>query len=149
MIYSKKVLQHFRNPHNQGVIKKADAIGKVGNAVCGDVMKIYLKVNTPKSAKNAKVRQNINNMIIKDIKFETLGCAAAIAVTSALTVMVKGKTVERALAITKDDIVRDLGGLPAPKIHCSMLGVEALHEAIENYKVRSESSYAKATGDKK
>lgn len=134
MTYSKKVLEHFKNPHNQGSIKKADAVGKVGNAVCGDVMKIYLKVDTPKTAKNAKSSQEISESVIQDIKFETLGCAAAIAVTSALTVMAKGKTIKEALAITKDDIVKDLGGLPAVKVHCSMLGVEALEKAINNYK---------------
>ncbi|MFA5087302.1 MAG: iron-sulfur cluster assembly scaffold protein [Candidatus Paceibacterota bacterium] len=117
-MYSDKVLEHFKHPHNQGVISDANAIGEVGNPVCGDVMKIYLKVE---------------DNIIKDIKFETLGCAAAIAVSSALTDMVKGKTIEEALKITKDKIVEDLGGLPVQKVHCSMLGVEALHEAIKNY----------------
>ena len=121
MAYSKKVLEHFKNPHNQGVIKNADAVGKVGNPTCGDVMKIYIKVKDNK---------------IKDIKFETLGCAAAIAVSSALTDMVKGKTISQALKVTKDKIVKDLGGLPPVKVHCSMLGVEALHEAINKYKVR-------------
>lgn len=118
MQYTDKVISHFRSPHNQGVIKDANAIGQKGNPVCGDVMKIYLK---------------IENNVIDDVKFETLGCAAAIAVSSALTDMVKGKTLQEALKITKDEIVNDLGGLPAPKIHCSMLGVEALHEAIEKY----------------
>jgi len=121
MIYSKKVLKHFKNPHNQGVIKNADAVGKVGNPTCGDVMKIYIKVKDNK---------------IKDIKFETLGCAAAIAVSSALTDMVKGKTIDEALKVTKDEIVKDLGGLPPVKVHCSMLGVEALHEAIKNLKLK-------------
>ena len=121
MAYSKKVLEHFKNPHNQGVIKNADAVGKVGNPTCGDVMKIYIKVKDNK---------------IKDIKFETLGCAAAIAVSSALTDMVKGKTISQALKVTKDKIVKDLGGLPPIKIHCSMLGVEALHEAITNCELR-------------
>jgi len=121
MIYSKKVLNHFKNPHNQGVIKNADAVGKVGNPSCGDVMKIYLKIKGNK---------------IEDIKFETLGCAAAIAVSSALTDMVKGKTIEKALKVTKDMIVKDLGGLPPVKIHCSMLGVEALHEAIKSYELK-------------
>ncbi len=119
MIYSDKVLEHFKKPHNQGVIADANAIGEVGNPVCGDVMKIYLK---------------IEGEVIKDIKFETLGCAAAIAVSSVLTDLVRNKTLEQALQITKDKIVEDLGGLPAPKIHCSMLGVEALHDAIKNYK---------------
>lgn len=118
-MYTDKVLKHFKNPHNQGAIKNADAVGEKGNVSCGDVMRIYLKVE-----KN----------VIKDIKFETFGCAAAIAVTSALTDMVKGKTLEEALKVTKDNIVEDLGGLPAPKVHCSMLGVDALHEAISKYK---------------
>jgi len=119
MSYSKKVLKHFKNPYNQGIIKGADAIGKVGNPICGDVMKIYLK---------------IKDNIIQDIKFETLGCAAAIAVSSALTQAAKGKTLNQALKITKDQIVKDLGGLPVIKIHCSMLGVEALRQAIMKYK---------------
>ncbi|MDD4412402.1 MAG: iron-sulfur cluster assembly scaffold protein [Patescibacteria group bacterium] len=117
-MYSQKVIDHFKNPHNQGSIADADAIGQEGNPVCGDIMKIYLK---------------INNNIIEDIKFETLGCAAAIAVSSALTDIAKGKTLDEALLLTKDAIVEDLGGLPAPKIHCSMLGVEALHSAIKQY----------------
>ena len=121
MQYTQKVLDHFKKPHNQGVIKNADAVGQAGNPVCGDVMKIYLKV------KNNK---------IADVKFETLGCAAAIAVSSSLTDLVKGLTLEDALAVTKDRIVEDLGGLPPVKIHCSMLGVEALHEAIKGYKAR-------------
>ncbi|MCK5415975.1 iron-sulfur cluster assembly scaffold protein [Candidatus Parcubacteria bacterium] len=118
-MYSKKVIEHFKNPHNQGQIEKSDAIGQKGNMACGDVMKIYLQ---------------IENNIIKDIKFETFGCAAAIAVTSAMTDIAKGKTIDEALAITKDNIVKDLGGLPEPKIHCSMLGIDALREAINNYK---------------
>jgi len=123
MQYSKKVIEHFKNPHNQGKIKDADAIGQVGNPSCGDVMKIYLKIN-----KNKK-----GDKVIKDIKFETLGCAAAISVSSALTDRAKGMTLEKALKINKDDIVKDLGGLPPVKVHCSMLGVEALHQAIEKY----------------
>ncbi|MBI2459039.1 MAG: iron-sulfur cluster assembly scaffold protein [Parcubacteria group bacterium] len=122
MQYSKKVIEHFRNPHNQGRIKNADAVGQVGNAACGDVMKIYLKINENKKGEK----------IIKDIKFETLGCAAAISVSSALTDLAKGKTLAQALAITKDKIVKDLGGLPPIKVHCSMLGVEALRLAINN-----------------
>ncbi|HTX86731.1 MAG TPA: iron-sulfur cluster assembly scaffold protein [Candidatus Nanoarchaeia archaeon] len=118
-MYSQKVLEHFKNPRNQGEMKNCDAVGQEGNPVCGDVMKIYLK---------------IENNIIKDVKFETLGCAAAIAVSSDLTEMVKGKTLDEALKITKDDVVKDLGGLPPVKVHCSMLGVDALRKAIENYK---------------
>lgn len=129
MPYSKKVIQHFKNPHNQGVIKNADAVGKVGNPMCGDILKIYIKIGRKRAEKGGKGKD-----FIKDIKFETLGCAAAIAVSSVLTDIVKGKTLDEALKITKDKIVKGLGGLPAPKVHCSMLGVEALHKAIENYK---------------
>ncbi|MDP3043353.1 MAG: iron-sulfur cluster assembly scaffold protein [bacterium] len=127
MQYTKKVIQHFRNPHNQGVIKNADAIGQAGNPVCGDILKIYLKIRRGKDKKGG--------WIIKDVKFETLGCAAAIAVSSALTDRAKGKTLDEALKITKDKIVKDLGGLPPVKIHCSMLAVEALRKAIKNLNI--------------
>lgn len=118
--YSKKVIEHFRNPRNQGVIKDADAVGQEGNAACGDVMKMYLKIKDDH---------------IKDVKFETLGCAASIAVSSALTEMIKGKTLEEAMNVSKDDVASDLGGLPPIKMHCSMLGVDTLHTAIKNYKL--------------
>ena len=124
--YTKKVLEHFKNPHNFGRMKKPDGVGKVGNILCGDIMHIYIKVGKGKKGRG----------IIKDIKFETLGCAAAIAVSSSLTEMVKGKTLDQAMKITKNDVVKDLGGLPSVKVHCSMLGVEALHEAIENYELK-------------
>lgn len=124
MQYTQKVINHFKNPHNQGVIENADAVGQVGNPACGDVMKIYLKIEKNQSQVD----------FIKDIKFETLGCAAAIAVSSALTDRSMGKTLDEASGITKDEIVKDLGGLPPVKIHCSMLGVEALRKAIEKYK---------------
>lgn len=129
MLYSKKVIKHFKNPRNQGVIKNADAIGQAGNPVCGDVMKIYLKVGE-KTKKDARDKIKF----IKDIKFETLGCAAAIAVSSALTQKVKGMDLDKAMRVKKDDIVQDLGGLPPAKIHCSMLGVEALQKAIGKIK---------------
>lgn len=132
MPYSKKVIEHFKNPHNQGVIKNADAVGKVGNPVCGDVMKIYLRIGEKKVQEGEDGEKVVE--FIKDIKFETLGCAAAIAVSSALTDIVKGKTLDEALKITKDKIVKDLGGLPAPKVHCSMLGVGALHKAINEFR---------------
>ncbi len=119
MLYSPKVIQHFQKPHNQGSLAHPSAVGQVGNPVCGDIMKIYLQ---------------IKNCVIAKVKFETLGCAAAIAVSSALTDLVKGKTLDEAYQITKDQIVDDLGGLPAPKVHCSMLGVDALHLAIDNYR---------------
>jgi len=118
MPYSEKVLEHFQHPRNQGSMADADAVGEVGKPVCGDVMKIYLKIRDRR---------------IKDIKFETLGCAAAIAVSSALTEIAKGKSLDQALKIEKDDIVRELGGLPDLKIHCSMLGVEAMRAAIAKY----------------
>ena len=122
MLYSPKVIQHFQKPHNQGSLAHPSAVGQVGNPVCGDIMKIYLQ---------------IKNGVIAKVKFETLGCAAAIAVSSALTDLVKGKTLDEAYQITKDQIVDDLGGLPAPKVHCSMLGVDALHLAIDNYRQQS------------
>ena len=141
MQYTDKVLEHFKNPHNQGTIADADAVGQEGNQVCGDVMKMYLKIKPTPSSEDrggpspldsARDRQE-GNYTIEDIKFETLGCAAAIAVSSMLTDLAKGKTLEEGLKITKDDIVKELGGLPDPKIHCSMLGVDALHAAINNY----------------
>lgn len=123
-MYNDKVLDHFKNPRNQGVIENADAVGQEGNPVCGDIMKIYLKIKDDK---------------IDDIKFETLGCAAAISVSSALTEMAKGKTLDEAMAMDKDSVVEYLGGLPAVKVHCSMLGVDALHQAINNYKLKVQS----------
>ena len=135
MLYSKKVMKHFKNPHNQGVIKNADAVGEAGNPQCGDMMKIYLEIKKQKNKKTKKQEE-----VIKDIKFETLGCAAAIAVSSALTDMVKGKTLEEAKKLTKDKIVDNLGGLPPAKIHCSMLGLEALRIAIEDYELKSNKN---------
>ncbi|MBU0646794.1 MAG: iron-sulfur cluster assembly scaffold protein [Patescibacteria group bacterium] len=117
-MYSKKVIQHFQKPHNQGQIKNADAVGRVGNPACGDIMKIYLK---------------IKDKTIKDVKFETMGCAAAIAVSSVLTDLVKNKTLVEALKVDNDKIVKELGGLPEQKIHCSMLAVKALKKAVDNY----------------
>jgi len=123
MQYSKKVLEHFTRPHNQGSIKNASGVGMVGNPVCGDLMKIYIKVKNDKKA----------GEIIKDIKFETLGCASAIATSSMVTDLALGKTIEQALKITRDDVADALEGLPPIKMHCSNLADEALHEAIKNY----------------
>lgn len=134
-MYSAIVLQHFQNPHNQGIIQDADAIGEVGNKVCGDIMKLYLKFG--QADKNKPL---INERVIEDIKFETLGCGAAIASTSMLTDLVKGKTIGEALKITKQDVVNSLGELPPAKIHCSVLAVEALTKAIEEYKIKKLSS---------
>lgn len=124
MQYTKKVLDHFKNPRNQGGIKNPDAVGEVGNPVCGDMMKIYLKVSKDKKGQE----------IIKDIKFETLGCGAAIAVSSILTELAKGKTLDQASKISKDKIVKELGGLPPAKIHCSMLAQDGLRKAIALYR---------------
>ena len=123
MNYSEKVLEHFKNPHNVGKIENPDGVGKVGNVICGDVMWIYIKVK-----KNDKKED-----FIQDIKFETFGCVAALATSSALTELAKGKTLEEALEIKKDDVIIFLGGLPSIKIHCSLLAVDALSEAIYDY----------------
>lgn len=121
--YSKKVLQHFMHPHNQGKIKNPDGVALVGNPKCGDIMRLYIKVS-----KNKK-----GNEIIRDAKFETLGCGAAIATSSMITDLAKGKTIEEALKITKKDITDQLDGLPPSKIHCSILADQALHKAIGQY----------------
>ncbi len=124
-MYTDTVLDHFKNPRNQGEIKDPDGVGQVGNPVCGDVMKVYIKVEEKK-----------DNKYIKDIKFETLGCGAAIATSSMLTEIAKGKPLDDALAIKKQDIVDSLGGLPEAKIHCSILATEALKKAVDDYKSR-------------
>ena len=121
--YSKKVIKHFNKPHNYGAMKNPDGLGKVGNMVCGDLMKLYIKV--------AQNRQGQD--IIKDIKFETFGCLAAIASSSMLTDLVKGKTLEEALNFNRQEIVNELGGLPPIKVHCSVLAGDALTEAIYDY----------------
>ena len=119
MMYSEKVLDHFRNPRNVGEIEDADGVGSVGNPVCGDVMSIYIKVKDDK---------------IDDIKFKTFGCGAAIATTSMTTELAKGKTLDEAMTITRQDVADELGGLPPVKMHCSNLAADALHEAIEDYR---------------
>ncbi|MEK7173147.1 MAG: iron-sulfur cluster assembly scaffold protein [Patescibacteria group bacterium] len=121
--YSKKVLQHFNKPHNYGQMKNPDGIGKVGNIVCGDVMNLYIKVGKNKKGED----------IIKDIRFETFGCLAAIASSSMLTDLVKGKTLDEAINFDRQEIVQELGGLPPIKIHCSVLAGDALLEAIFDY----------------
>ena len=127
MGYTEKVMKHFGNPHNQGQIKDADSIGQVGNPLCGDIMKIYIKV------KQKGDKPNLDNDLIKDIKFETLGCAAAIACSSILTDMVKGKTLKYSYDVQKSDIVKGLGDLPPIKVHCSVLASDGLKVAIKNY----------------
>lgn len=131
-LYTKKVLETFKNPHNYGKIKNADGIGKVGNVVCGDVMWLYIKVEAASAKASAGQRK------IKDIKFETFGCVAAISTSSTITDLAKGKTIEKALAIEKDDIVKKLGGLPSVKYHCSVLAVDALVEAIYDYYTKNK-----------
>lgn len=118
-MYSEKVMEHFRNPHNMGEIKDADGVGTVGNPICGDLMTIYIKV------KNNK---------IEDIRFKTFGCAAAIATSSMITDLAKGKTIEEAEKITRDNVAKNLDGLPPIKMHCSNLAADALKEAIKNYR---------------
>lgn len=122
-MYTEKVIEHFRNPKNMGKMPDADSMAQVGNPVCGDIMKIYIKVKDDK---------------IKDIKFQTLGCGAAIAVSSMLTTLVKGKRLEEAKKITRDDVAEALGGLPSVKMHCSVLAIDALKKAIKNYKEKSK-----------
>ena len=118
-MYSKKVMDLFRNPHNMGEIKNPDGVGKVGNPVCGDVMYIYIKVKAEK---------------IADIKFKTFGCAAAIATSSMITDLAKGKTLEEALKIGRDNVADALEGLPPVKMHCSNLATDGLKAAIEDYR---------------
>lgn len=126
--YNKKVMNHFQNPKNMGEIENADGIGKVGNPQCGDVMFIYIKVG-----ENAQKKE-----YIEDIKFKTLGCAAAIASSSVTTELAKGKTLDEAYEMTKDDINNALGKLPAPKYHCSILAEEGIKKAIEDYRSKSK-----------
>jgi len=122
-MYSEKVMKHFRNPRNMGEMKDADAIGVVGNPICGDLMHIYIKIK-----KNR----------ISDISFQTFGCGAAIATSSMITELAKGKTLAEAIKITRNDVADALDGLPPIKLHCSNLAAEGLHEAIRNYKVKQE-----------
>lgn len=117
-MYSEKVMDHFSNPRNVGEIPDADGVGTVGNAKCGDIMKMYLKVE---------------HGVIKDVKFKTFGCGAAIATSSMATEMVKGKTLEEALKLTNKAVAEALDGLPPVKMHCSLLAEEAIHAAVEDY----------------
>ena len=121
--YSKKVMEHFMNPRNVGMIENPDGYGKVGNPVCGDVMEIFIKVKDEK---------------ISDIKFRTFGCGSAIATSSMVTELAKGKHVDEAVKITRGDVASELDGLPAQKMHCSNLAADALHEAIKDYKNKKQ-----------
>ena len=118
MDYSEKVIDHYTNPRNVGKIEDASGVGEVGNPVCGDIMKMYIKVE---------------NNVITDVKFKTFGCGAAIASSSVTTELIKGKTIEEALALKNSEVVDSLGGLPPVKLHCSVLAEEAIHSAIADY----------------
>ena len=125
-LYSEKVMDHFRNPRNVGVIENADGMGEVGNPVCGDIMKIYLK---------------IRDDTIADVKFETFGCGSAIASSSMATELIKGKPVSDALQLTNKAVTEALGGLPAHKLHCSVLAEEAIKAALQDYYEKNGIEY--------
>lgn len=129
MLYSEKVMDHFKHPRNVGVIENADGIGEVGNAKCGDIMKIYLK---------------IDHDVISDVKFETFGCGSAIASSSMATEMIKGKPISQALEVTNRAVAEALDGLPAHKMHCSVLAEEAIKAAIQNYYENQNIEYDKS-----
>lgn len=124
-MYTKEVMDHFMNPRNVGEMPDADGVGVEGNPVCGDVMKLFIKVKDDR---------------IVDAKFQTFGCGAAIAVSSMITEMVKGKTLDEALEISKEKVAEALGGLPPQKMHCSNLGADALKKAIEDYKAKKSQN---------
>lgn len=126
-LYSEKVIEHFTNPRNVGRITNADGVGEVGNAVCGDIMKIYIKVD--------------DNEIIEDVKFNTFGCASAIASSSMATEMIKGKPINSALELTNKAVAEALDGLPAVKLHCSVLAEEAVRAAVKDYYDRKGIAY--------
>lgn len=128
MLYSEKVMDHFRNPRNVGEIEDADGIGEVGNAKCGDIMRVYIKVK---------------DGIISDVKFMTFGCGSAIATSSIATELIKGKPIEQALELTNQAVVEALGGLPAYKLHCSVLAEEAVKAAVKDYFDKNHIAYDK------
>ena len=128
MMYTEKVMEHFRNPRNMGEIPDADGVGTVGNPVCGDLMTIYIKVKDNR---------------LEDIKFKTFGCGSAIATSSMITELAKGKTLEEGMKITRANVADSLGGLPPVKMHCSNLAADALHAAIEDYYERQKAKEVK------
>ena len=128
-MYTEKVIDHFTNPRNVGELADANAVGQVGNPVCGDIMKMYLK---------------IEDGIIKDAKFKTFGCCAAIATSSVSTELIKGKTIDDALKLTNKEVIDELGGLPPQKIHCSVLAEEAIKKALSDYYIRQGMSEEEA-----
>jgi nitrogen fixation NifU-like protein len=123
-MYSQKVMEHFRNPQNVGEIESPDGVGEIGNPVCGDMMTFYIRVKDNR---------------LEDVRFKTFGCGAAIAVSSMVSEMAKGKTLDEAMLITNADVAKELGGLPPNKLHCSNLGADALHKAIEAYRAKQEA----------
>ena len=125
-LYTETVMDHFMHPRNVGSMENADGVGEVGNAKCGDIMKMYLK---------------IKDNVIEDVKFETFGCGSAIASSSIATEMIKGKTIDEALAVTNKQVVEALGGLPAHKLHCSVLAEEAIKSAVKDYYDRNGIAY--------
>jgi nitrogen fixation NifU-like protein len=127
-MYTEKVMEHFRNPHNMGEIPDADGVGTVGNPVCGDLMTIYIKVKDNR---------------LEDVKFKTFGCGAAIATSSMITELAKGKTLEEAMKISRGDVADSLGGLPPIKMHCSNLAADGLHAAIQDYLKKKEAAAKK------
>ena len=132
-MYSKKVLDIFRNPKNAGGMKGANAVGKVGNAACGDIMKMYLKIN--------------DEGIIEDARFKTFGCCAAIASTDVACDLIKGMSIEEALTVTNKQVLDILGELPPQKIHCSILAEESIHAAIDDFNARKEKESKKKTDE--
>ena len=128
-LYTDTVMDHFMHPRNVGEIADADGVGEVGNAKCGDIMKMYLK---------------INGNVIEDVKFETFGCGSAIASSSMATELIKGKTIDEALAVTNKQVVDALGGLPAHKLHCSVLAEESIKSAVKDYYDRNNIPYDKS-----
>lgn len=129
MEYTDKVMENFQNPKNVGEIEDANGVGQVGNPACGDIMKMYLKINDKDGT-------------IEDVKFKTFGCGAAIATSSIATEMIKGKTIEEAAKLKNSEVVEALGGLPSEKIHCSVLAAEAIQAAIEDYHKNQEAKKA-------
>jgi len=133
-VYTEKVIEHFRNPHNMGQLADYSAIGKVGNIVCGDVMWLYIKVDPDDEGRD----------VITDISWETFGCTAAIATSSMVSDLAKGKTIEEAITLTNQDVAKELGGLPPVKMHCSALAADALNEAIYAYLTQEEKEIPEA-----
>ncbi len=131
-MYNDRVMDHFMNPRNVGEIENADGVGEVGNIRCGDIMKIYIKVN--------------DEEVIEDIKFKTFGCGSAVASSSMATELIKGKTVKEALQITNKDVLKELGGLPVIKVHCSVLAEQALKAAVLDYATKTGKHYPELDG---